>query len=123
MRYTSYHINTTHTNYWMINKNDNYIQINKIRTCKSYNYIICNVRAKHIKICIYLACVEQLKNLNPSSIVMKLILVRLDLKLKSTTAVSSVLVISHYTILIINHYTHTITSITELFYNKGIVTS
>ena len=43
----------------------------------------------------YLVCVEQLKNLNPSSIVMKLILVRLDLKLKSTTAVSSVLVISH----------------------------
>ena len=27
MRYTSYHINTTHTNYWMINKNDNYNKI------------------------------------------------------------------------------------------------
>ena len=35
------------------------------------------------------------ENLNPSLIVMKLILVRSDLKLKSTTAVSSVLVISH----------------------------
>ena len=35
------------------------------------------------------------KNLNPLSIVMKLTLVRLDLTLKSNTAMSSVLVISH----------------------------
>ena len=72
----------------------------------------------------HLVCVEQLKNVNPLSIVTKLILVRLDLKLKSTTAVSSVLVIrkslnnTHY----LSLHTHTITSITELFYNKGIVT-
>ena len=80
MRYTSYHINTIHTNYWMISKNDNY-KTNVLWYKHTVNFILI----------IYLVCVEQLKNLNPSSIVMKLILVRLDLKLKSTTAVSSVL--------------------------------
>ena len=52
-----------------------------------YYFIITNELRTH------LACVEQLKNVNPSSIVTKLILIRLDLKLKSTTAVSSVLII------------------------------
>ena len=53
------------------------------------------VIGKHVYELTNLTCVEQLKNLNPSSIIMKLILVRLDLKLKSTTAVSNMLVISH----------------------------
>ena len=67
---------------------------------------------------------EQLMKENPLVIVMKLMALILDLKLKSTTIVS-ISVKSHYTIT--NHYVmyvRTLRSIIELLiYSKGIVTS
>ena len=49
----------------------------------------------------YLVCAEQLMKENPSSMVMKLMLLILDLKLKSTT-IASISVSGHYTIT--DHY-------------------